>query len=150
MATIAPQHQQAILTMNSWFYWIICIFATVGTVLGFFLLPETRYQRSPMSYNGQIHHTDEFGVTQVLTDEEARQRFGAAVGTSDEAANTRQKTYLESLSPISPVAPDAVKLGLGALIKMASSLSSPAVLWAILAASITLGELKYTWSSDHD
>lgn len=109
-------------------------------VLGFVLLPETRYHRSPMSYNGQVHHTDEFGVTQILSDDEARQRFGAAVGTADDIGNTRQKTYLESLNPISPVAPNAVKLGLGALAKMVSSLSSPAVLWAVLAASITLGE----------
>jgi len=117
----------------------MAIFCGIGTVLAFFLLPETRYQRSPLSMNGQVHHTDEFGVTQILSDEEARARFGAAINITEEAVDYRQKTYWESLSVTSPVAPNATKLGLSVLLKMASSLSSPAVLWAVMAASITLG-----------
>lgn len=90
--------------------------------------------------NGQVHHTDEFGVTQILSDDEARARFGATVGTSEDESTYRQKTYIESLNPVSPVAPHATKLGLSVLAKMASSLSSPAVIWAVMAASIMLGK----------
>lgn len=45
-----------------WFYWLLTILGGFGTIMGVLLLAETRYQRSPMSLNGQIVHTDEFGV----------------------------------------------------------------------------------------
>jgi hypothetical protein len=38
------------------------------------------------------------------------------------------------------VAPNGFKLGFGVVVKMLSALSSPAVIWAILASSISLGK----------
>ncbi|KAH0271669.1 MFS general substrate transporter, partial [Aureobasidium melanogenum] len=106
-------------------------------VAAMFLLSETRYTRSPASMNGQVLFTDEWGVTHFLTDAEARQRFG--VVQQSDSQEHRQKTYLEHLNPISGVAPNALKLGLGAELKMFQALSSPGVIYAILVSSIVLG-----------
>jgi MFS family permease len=111
-----------------WFYWVILILACVGTVMAFFLLSETRYQCSPMSLNGYVVRTDEFGVTHVLSDAEAIQRFGAVQETNEDAVPA-QKTCLQHLKPFSGAAPHSVELGFGALIKMFESLTSPAVIW---------------------
>ena len=122
-----------------WFYWVLAILAGSGTTLAFFCLPETRYQRSPQFLTGQVHYTDEFGVTQILSDVEARERLGDAMASGNRGELAPKRTYIQSLNPISSIAPDAAKLGLSALVKMAQSLSSPAVIWAIMATSITLG-----------
>lgn len=111
-----------------------------------FCLPETRYQRSTLALNGQVCYTDEFGVTHIVSPTEAEERFGVAAATPREVASSPKITYLQSLNPVSGVARSPVKLALGALAKMALSLSSPAVLWVILATSISLG--KYKRSSD--
>jgi MFS family permease len=128
-----------LVAATSWryFYWILSIFAAAGLVIGFFLLSETRYTRTPASMNGQVIFTDEWGVTHFLTDAEARERIGH-VQESDEQ-EYRQKTYLQHLSPVSGVAPNALKLGLGANVKMLQACSSPGVIYAILVSSIALG-----------
>ncbi|KAG9668430.1 MFS general substrate transporter, partial [Aureobasidium melanogenum] len=128
-----------LVAATSWryFYWVLGIFAATGIVAALFLLSETRYTRSPASMNGQVLFTDEWGVTHFLTDAEARERFG--VVQQSDSQEHRQKTYLKHLNPISGVAPNALKLGLGAELKMLQSLSSPGVIWAILVSSIVLG-----------
>jgi hypothetical protein len=124
-------------TSWQWFYWLLAILEVVGTIGAFLLLPETRYARSPMLLNGQVIHTDEFGVTTILTEEEARTRFGA-YDTSGTASELRQ-TYLRQLKPFSGVTPNALRIGGGAWWKMVQACSSPAIIWAILASSISLG-----------
>lgn len=104
----------------------------------FFCLPETRYTRSAMSMGGQMYYTDEFGVTLAISDEEAR-----ANGVTEASAVTSpesKRTYVQSLNPVSTVAPNGFKLAISVVWKILSSLSSPAVIWVILATSITLGE----------
>jgi hypothetical protein len=95
-----------------------------------------------MSIRGQVVHTDEFGVTRVLSDDEARD-LGAFDGNtdtaSDNAISNQKRTFVQSLNPISPVAPHGFKIAGNVLLKMLSALSSPAVIWAILASSISLG-----------
>ncbi|PSK59244.1 hypothetical protein B9Z65_3568 [Elsinoe australis] len=129
-----------LVAATSWryFYWVLAVFAGVGLILGFFLLVETRYQRNPTSMNGQVVHTDEWGVTHILSDEEARARFGQIQDVSEHTA-TEKKSYLQQLKPYQGKAPNALRLGLGANWKMIQSCSSPAVVWAVLVASITLG-----------
>lgn len=90
-----------------------------------------------MSVRGQVVHTDEFGVTRILSDDEARE-FGAYNG-DNAAASTQKRTFIQTLNPVSPVAPHGFKLAGTVLLKMLSALSSPAVVWAILASSISLG-----------
>jgi MFS family permease len=126
-------------TSWQWFYWLLAILEIVGTIGAFFLLPETRYTRSPMLLNGQVIHTDEFGVTIILTDEEARDRFSATGASGTEAASTQRYSFARQLKPWSGVTPNATKIGGGALLKMMQACSSPAILWAILASSISLG-----------
>lgn len=129
-----------------WFYWTFAILCGFGMILAFFLLPETRYQRSSMSLNGQVIHTDEFGVTQVLSDAEALSRLGTREETGDTAI-PHQRSYISHLKPYHGAAPNALKLGLGAIWKMIQSLTSPAVVWAILACSISLGKITPTPST---
>lgn len=121
-----------------WFYWVLSVFAGVGLVGGFFLLSETRYTRSPTSMNGQVIFTDEWGVTHFLTDAEARERLGTVQQESNET-QAQPKSYMQHLNPISGTAPNALKLGIGAEVKMLQACSSPAVVFAILASSIALG-----------
>jgi hypothetical protein len=126
-------------TYQRWFYWLMAIFSGLGCLLAFFCLPETRYNRSPMSFKGQVVHTDEFGVTRILSDDEARE-FGAYNRDNDINTNSTQKrTFVQTLNPVSPVAPHGFRLAGAVLLKMLSALSSPAVIWAILASSISLG-----------
>jgi hypothetical protein len=95
-----------------------------------------------MSVRGQVVHTDEFGVTRMLSDDEARE-YGAFdrnnALASDNAMSTQKRTFVQTLEPISSVAPHGFKLTGTVLLKMLSALSSPAVIWAILASSISLG-----------
>jgi hypothetical protein len=134
-------------TYHRWFYWLMAIFSGFGGLIAFVCLPETRYNRSPMSVRGQVVHTDEFGVTRILSDDEARE-FGAYNGDNNINPNTTQKrTFVQTLNPISPVAPHGFRLAGAVLLKMLSALSSPAVIWAILASSISLGTSRLSWLS---
>jgi hypothetical protein len=100
-----------------------------------------------MSVRGQVVHTDEFGVTRVLSDEEARE-YGAFdennILASDNGNSTQKRSFVSTLNPVSPVLPNGFKVAGTVLIKMLSALSSPAVIWAILASSISLGKLSMT------
>ena len=101
-----------------------------------------------MSMGRQMYYTDEFGVTLAIFDEEARANgiTAAPAITSPEP----KRTYVQSLSPVSAIAPNGAKLAISVISKMLSSLSSPAVIWAILATSITLGESSMEESSNVD
>jgi MFS family permease len=120
-----------------WFYWVLAMFAGVGLLASFLLLSETRYTRTPASMNGQVVITDEWGVTRFLGDAEARERLDQ-VQRLDGRVH-RQKTYMEHVNPISGIAPNALKLGIGANVKMIRACSSPAVVYAILVSSMALG-----------
>ena len=99
-----------------------------------------------MSVRGQVVHTDEFGVTRVLSDEEARE-YGAFdannILASENGDSTQKRGFILTLNPVSKVLPNGFKVAGTVLIKMLSALSSPAVIWAILASSISLG--KSSW-----
>lgn len=90
--------------------------------------------------NGQIVHTDEWGITHILSPEEAQERFGIVHETSAHV-DARQKSYLEQLKPFHGAADGALMLGLRCEVKMVQSCSSPAVVFAIMASSIALGKL---------
>ena len=122
-----------------WFYWVLAIFAGFGFLLNILFLAETRYTRSTTSLNGQVVATDEWGVTHILTDAEARERFGAVQETSEEATTIQQKSHMQHLSPYQGRAPNPLRLAISSELKMIQCLSSPAVVWAVLAASISLG-----------
>jgi hypothetical protein len=144
-STIFNHFQIHPLNLESrWFYWLLTIFACLGCVLAFFCLPETQYHRSAMTVSGQLYHTDEFGVTRVLTNEQARECGISADETSDTTSYAPKRSFLQTLNPISPISPNGFSLACNVLLKMLSCLSSPAVVWAILASSISLGKPTHT------
>lgn len=140
-----------------WFYWLFVITMAISFIFAFFLLPETRFGRSPISLSGRTIHTDEFGHTLVMTNEEALQRFGHI--DTDLRAPEPKRTYLQELKPWSTIAPSAFKVWWGAYVKIGKSFTSPAVIWALLLSSMSLGigiavsfvysvvlEVSYKWS----
>lgn len=120
-----------------WYYWLFAITLGVSTLLVIFCLPETKYFRSATSINGQVVYTDDFGHTHVISDEEARVRFGDV--TEPLPANTRKKTLLQELKPWSEVTPNGFRIWVAAYGKILKSFSSPGVIYALMASSISLG-----------
>lgn len=120
-----------------WFYWLFAITLGVSALLVVFCCPETKFHRSPTSLNGQVVFTDEFGHTQILTDEEAIASLGAIDGTAD--AVTEKKTFVQELKPWSPVTPNGTRVLLGAYLKVAKSFTSPGVIFSLMISSISLG-----------
>ncbi|KAI6908333.1 hypothetical protein D0868_08201 [Hortaea werneckii] len=120
------------------FYWLLLILAVVGTLMVFFIVPETRYNRSPQAIDGQIYHTDEFGVTQAFSVADA-ERLGIPTDASPDQADVPKLSYWQTLQVFYRPAPGALQVGLGTFGKMVSAMSSPAVVWAVLATSISLG-----------
>lgn len=140
-----------------WYYWLFAIALGTSLILVVFLCPETRFSRGLQALNGQAVYTDEFGATHILSDAEARERFGTVQAQT--GANTQKKSYLEELNPWSGVTPGALKVLGGAFIKIGKSASSPAVIFSLLASSMSLGiaigitliystilEVEYNWS----
>lgn len=140
-----------------WFYWLFVITMAISFIFAFFLLPETRFARLPITLSGKTIHTDEFGHTMVLDNEEAMRRFGHI--DADMHAPEPKRTYLQELKPWSKLAPNALKVWCGAYIKIGKAFTSPAVIWALLLSSISLGigiavsliysvvlEVGYEWS----
>jgi MFS family permease len=141
-----------------WFYWFFTIVMSGSLVLAFFFLPETRFTRLPMTLLGKTIHTDDFGHTHVMTNEEAQRRFGHI--ETDVAPPEPKRSFLQELKPWSKVSPNAFKVWTAAYVKIGKSCTSPAVIWALLLASITLGtgiaitlvysvvlETEYRWSA---
>jgi hypothetical protein len=93
-------------TDRRWFYWLITIFSGFGCLLAFFCLPETRYSRSPMLVRGQVVRTNAFGVTHILSDEEAREigAFDAHNSAAlDSLSSTEKRSFVSTLNPVSSV-----------------------------------------------
>ncbi|KAF3009028.1 hypothetical protein E8E14_002403 [Neopestalotiopsis sp. 37M] len=122
-----------------WYYWLFAITLGLSIMFAFFLLPETRFQRPASSVNGQIIYTDEFGTTHFLSDEDARERFGDIAQPVNNGSVARKRSLMQELKPWSPVADNGFKIWAGAYGKILKSLSSPGVIFAMLASSISLG-----------
>lgn len=122
-----------------WYYWLFAITLGASLLSAVFFLPETRFQRPAASLSGQVVYTDEFGATHILSDADARERFGDLTMHVDLPASGRKRTFIEELKPWSPVADNGFKIWTGAYVKMAASLTSPGVWFAMLAGSISLG-----------
>lgn len=93
--------------------------------------------RSPTALNGQVVWTDEFGSTHIMTDEEARVQFGEI--QEQVVEHKPKKTYIQTLKPWSDVTANGVSVLVNAYIKIAKSATSPAVIYALLVSSISLG-----------
>jgi hypothetical protein len=104
-----------------------------------FLVPETKFFRSPTALNGEfLVVTDEFGTTHTLTNEEARARFGDVQEGS--TVPVRKKSFLQNLMPFNKIEPGSLRVWVGVYGKILKCCTSPGVIFATLASSISLGE----------
>lgn len=123
-----------------WYYWLFAITLAFGAITAFLFLPETRFQRPLALVNGYVVYTDDFGHTQFLTDDEARERLGERMDNGiGEGEPVQKRTFMEELKPWNKILDGAFRTWLSAYAAIAKSLTSPAVWFALLASSITLG-----------
>lgn len=129
-----------LLTRSRWYYGILTIAIGIGLFLTLFFSFETRYQRAPTSIDGQIVFTDAFGVTHILSDEEARERM-AEIPEIETTIDTQvpKKSYLQLIKPFESMTPNGPRLALDSYIDMAKAFISPGILFAVMLAAISLG-----------
>ncbi|PVH79736.1 MFS general substrate transporter [Cadophora sp. DSE1049] len=135
---IALSYATAALSWR-WFYWIFTITLAVGTIFVVFLSPETKFLRSPTAVNGQVVFTDEFGTTHILSNEEAEARFGDIQEHISSPTSTEMKSFLQNLKPFTKPTPGGLRAWLGVYGKILKCCTSPGVIFATMASSITLG-----------
>ena len=127
-----------------WFYWVYVIAISIGLVLVIFGAFETRFARAATAIDGQVIVTDDFGVTHVLTDQEAR-TYAQEIEQRDHSAPSEdmpaRKTYIQKLKPWNTPAKRPGIVILKAYWHMLESFSSPGIVYAILLSSITLGSV---------
>ncbi|KAK6406703.1 hypothetical protein LTR81_018631 [Elasticomyces elasticus] len=123
-----------------WYYWVFAI--TIGAGLVFVLLGafETSFQRPLANIDGQVVVTNEFGITQVMPDDQAQDYLDSsnARGGFDDESGTPRKSYGQNLVPWSTPRPHPVRLILRTWLQMAISLTSPALLFVVLITSAAL------------
>lgn len=125
-----------------WYYWIFAILVGVGIILTFFCAFETRFSRPATSIDGIIVTTDEFGVTHILPGDSTQTHpAGMNVQPLGDLADvdTTRKPYLQKLKPWSTPHPSPLRMILLSWVRMAQCMTSPAILFVVLSASIALG-----------
>ncbi|EXM23848.1 Major facilitator superfamily [Fusarium oxysporum f. sp. vasinfectum] len=123
-----------------WYYWVFAILVGAGLVLACLFGFETRFQRPVVSLDGRAVMTDDFGVTHVVPDSEA-QEYLERHGIEDrrgEDAEVPLKSYSQLLKPWGSSHKTPGRVMLLSLLRMAQSMTSPAILFTVLASSITL------------
>jgi hypothetical protein len=137
---IASSYEAAALGWR-WFYWVYVIAVGVGLFIVIFTCFETRYQRRAQLINGQVVVTDQFGVTQVLTGQQAQEYLLALEAEDQEIPDEARpkKTYMEMLAPWQKPSKRPLKTVLMAWFHMFEAFSSPGILYATLLSSVVLG-----------
>ncbi|KAG5748826.1 hypothetical protein H9Q70_008505 [Fusarium xylarioides] len=107
-----------------WYYWVFAILIGAGLVLAFLFGFETRFQRPVVSLDGRAVLTDDFGVTHVVPDSEA-QGYLERHSIEDQRGDEFDVPLKRQIMLLS-------------LLRMAQSMTSPAILFTVLASSITL------------
>lgn len=126
----------------SWriFYWVYVAAVGVGLIIAIFCAFETRFNRPLSSLDGQIVYTDLYGVTRIMSDEEAQEaNILELAATSLDSTPSPKKTYLQMLRPWSGIEPNPARIILGAWMHMLECFSSPGIVYSVLLSSITLG-----------
>lgn len=113
----------------------------VGLVIVIFTCFETRYQRRAQLVNGQVVVSDQFGVTQVLTGQQAQEYVLALAAEGQEIPDEARpkKSYMEMIAPWDKPSKSPVKTILIAWFHMLEAFSSPGILYATLLSSVVLG-----------
>lgn len=128
-----------------WYYWIFTITIGVGFIISFFGAYETRFARPATSIDGVVIYSDDYGVTHVIAAEEVQNHPELqAQGLTGLPANTPyegpQPTFKDRTALWGKPHSQPVKVMLGSWAAMARSLTSPAILYAILISSLALGK----------
>lgn len=111
-----------------------------GLVFAFLGAFETMFHRSMLYVDGRVVVTDEYGMTQVVSDDQA-QDYLDHVGTNDPtsgAAYAEKYSYVRRIRPWSTPVERPLHTMLVTWTQMAVSLTSPAILYAVLATSTAL------------
>ncbi|KAF3384846.1 hypothetical protein F1880_001754 [Penicillium rolfsii] len=160
---LASSYEAAALGWR-WFYWVYVIAVGVGLIIVVFTCFETRYERRAQLVNGQVVVTDQFGVTQVLTGQQAQEYILALEAEDQEIPDEARpkKTYMEMLAPWQKPAKNPMKIVLMAWFHMFEAFSSPGILYATLLSSVVLGcsvgmsltydtvlQQKYGWAAQN-
>jgi MFS family permease len=128
-----------------WYYWVFVITVAVGVVIAFFFGFETQFTRSAASVDGRLIFTDEFGVTNIIPDDQAQEylarmaREGMTLPSTDDGSDDIRKSYVKKLLPWSDVQDKPLRIMLLTYLHMFQSLTSPGIIYAILTSSIALG-----------
>lgn len=136
---LASSYEVAALGWRS-YYWVFAIAIALGLALTIFFGFETRFARPAVNLDGRLIVTDEYGVTRIIADDEAQEyleQHGAETVSDDD--NTPKMSYGQMLKPWSKPHPTPWKVMVGSWVHMLQSLTSPAILFAVLSSSAVLG-----------
>jgi hypothetical protein len=138
---LASSYEAAALGWR-WFYWVYVIAVGAGLIIVLLGCFETRYQRRAQILNGRVIVTDDYGVTQVLTGEQAQvylQMQEAGDGFVIPDAAQPKQTYIQMLSLSGKPTSNPTQTVLMAWFHMFEAFSSPGILYATLLSSVVLG-----------
>ncbi|KAK5790809.1 hypothetical protein VI817_008096 [Penicillium citrinum] len=138
---LASSYEAAALGWR-WFYWVYVIAVGFGLFIVVLTCFETKYQRRAQVLDGQVVVTDQFGVTQVLTGEQAEVYLQALEEADDYVLpdETRlKKTYIQMLKPWGKPSPNPFRVVITSWLHMFEAFGSPGILYATLLASVVLG-----------
>jgi MFS family permease len=135
--TITASYEVAALGWR-WYYWVFAFTIGAGLIFVLFGAFETSFQRSLVSIDGLVIVTDEFGVTQVVPDDQAQDRLADAQSDHDSESDMPRTSYMQKLKPWSKPRPRPIRIMVTAWLQMAFSLTSPALLYVILISSAAL------------
>jgi MFS family permease len=146
---LASSYESATLGWR-WYYWVYAIAVGTGAVAAALGALETRFARPTASLDGRVVVTDEFGVTHVVPDAEAQKNLarleragvasvGGGGGADGGGDAPRPKTYRELLKPWDKPHAHPLTVIVQSWLRMLQSATSPAIIYAVLISSITLG-----------
>lgn len=135
--TITASYEVAALGWP-WYYWVFAITIGAGLLFVLFGAFETSFHRSLVSIDGLVVVTDQYGVTQVVPDNQAQDHLAEAQSARDSDADVPRSSYTQKLKPFDKAEPHPIRIILTAWYQMAFSLTSPALLYVVLISSMSL------------
>ncbi|KAK2021204.1 MFS general substrate transporter [Colletotrichum zoysiae] len=138
-----------------WYYWLFVITIAVGFLFSLFGAYETRFARPAMSIDGVIVYTDDYGVTHVVTPEEAQDHPVLQSQVMSRLLDTTpyhgpQPTFKTHIALWAKPHPQPLKVMLSSWVLMIKCLTSPAILYSIVISSVALGiTINMSLTYDH-
>ncbi|KAI7683978.1 MFS general substrate transporter [Hortaea werneckii] len=142
--TIVASYEVADLSWR-WYYWVFAIMVGAGLIFAFFGAFETMFHRSMLNVDGRVVVTDEFGMSQVVSDDQAQDFLDNARANDATAgdSNVRKYAYVRRIRPWSTPVERPFHTMLMTWTQMTVSLTSPAILYVVLATSTALAGIVF-------